>query len=113
MNVLRPIEAMRNGRADLAADWCPDEDTRYSAIARRNVLAGLWAGSVMGLNGAELTAYVFAVHACDHQVAGDDDIAAKLEGDLRQAGLHDHADQVRPRLRLFHREALRQTLATD
>ena len=62
------------------------------------MLAGLWAGSFIGLNAPELTAYVFAVHAADHQVPGDDDIVAKLTADLCRAGLHEQAAQVRPRL---------------
>ena len=113
MNAHLPLEQARVGRANLVPDWCPDEDTRHSAIARRNVLAGLWAGSLMGLDGPELTAYVFAVHAADHQEPGDDDIVAKLTADLHRSGLHEHAVQVRPRLSAFHREALRQTTMTD
>ena len=113
MNAHLPLGKARAGHAELVRDWCPDEDTRHSAIARRNVLAGLWAGSLLSLNGPDLTAYVFAVHAADHQVPGDDDIATKITADLHRAGLHEQAAQVRPRLSAFHREALSQTLVTD
>jgi hypothetical protein len=113
MDAASSLPSIRAGLASSVPDWCPDEDTRHSAIARRNVLAGIWAGSLMGLNGSELTAYVFAVHLADHQVPGDADIAAKLAADLCCAGLHDQAAQVRPRLSAFHREALSQTSMTD
>lgn len=113
MDTASSRHSIRVGTARPAQDWCPDEDTRHSAIARRNVLAGLWAGSLMGLNGPELTAYVFAVHAADHQVPGDEDIVTRLATDLGGAGLHEQAAQVRPRLSAFHREALRQTSMTD
>ena len=113
MDAIISLQPIRAEIARPAPDWCPDEDTRHSAIARRNVLAGLWAGSLMGLHGPELTAYVFAVHAVDHQVPGDDDIVTRLATDLRGAGLHEQAAQVRPRLSAFHREALRQTSMTD
>jgi hypothetical protein len=113
MDAVSSLQLFGAGLARPVPDWCPDEDTRHSAIARRNVLAGLWAGSLMGLNGPELTAYVCAVHAADHQVPGDDDIASKLAGDLRRAGLHEQAAQVRLRLSAFHREALSQTSMTD
>lgn len=113
MNAVSSLHSIRTGPARPVPDWCPDEDTRHSAIARRNVLAGLWAGSLLGLNGPELTAYVFAVHAADHQVPGGDDIVTRLAEDLRRAGLHEQAAQVRTRLIAFHREALRQTSMTD
>ena len=113
MNAHLPLEHVQAGHADLVPDWCPDEDTCHSVVARRNVLAGLWAGTLIGLNGPELTAYVFAVHAADHQVPGDDDIVAKLTADLCRVGLHEQAAEVRPRLSAFHREALSQTLMTD
>jgi len=113
MNAFAPLETAGTAWAHPTHDWCPDEDTQHNAVARRNVLAGLWAGSLMGLSGPELTAYVFAVHAADHQVTGDDDIVAKLTADLHRSGLHEHAAQVRLRLSAFHREALRQTMMTD
>lgn len=113
MDAVSPLQALPVGHARPVPDWCPNEDTRYSAIARRNVLAGLWAGSLMGLSGPDLTAYVFAVHAADHQVPGDDDIVTKLTADLRRSGLHEQAAEVRLRLSAFHREALSQTLITD
>jgi hypothetical protein len=95
------------------APWCPDDDTRHSVRARRNVLAALWAGRLMGLSGAALTAYAVAVHVADHAVAGDADVAGKIAADLNRMGLPIPESTVRDKLGLFHREALLQLSATD
>jgi hypothetical protein len=95
------------------AGWCPEDDTRDNVVARRNVLAALWAGQLMGLEGPALTAYAVEVHLADFSVWGDADIIAKLSGDLHRAGLPVRPTEVRARLSAFHREALLQTQATD
>lgn len=38
-------------------DWCPDGDSRDNVIARRNVLAAVWAGRPMGRSGPVMTGY--------------------------------------------------------
>ena len=101
------------GVATPDSPWCPDEDTRYSIIARRNVLTALWAGRLIGLEGSALTAYAVEVHRADFAVAGDSDIVAKVVLDLHRAGVPVRPTEVQARLKLFHREALRQTSATD
>lgn len=93
--------------------WCPEDDTRDNVVARRNVLAALWAGELMGLSGPALTAYAVEVHLADFSVWGDADIIAKLAGDLHGAGLPVRPTEVRAKLSAFHREALLQTMATD
>ena len=45
-----------------SSPWCLDNDTRDSVIARRNVLAGLWAGRLLGLSNADLSSYATDVH---------------------------------------------------
>lgn len=93
--------------------WCPEEDTRHHVRARRNVLAGLWAGRLLGLSGAELTAYAVAVHAADFAEPGDVDVVGKIAADLGRAGVPVCRSEMRARLSAFRREALRQTHATD
>jgi hypothetical protein len=93
--------------------WCPDDDTRDNVVARRNVLAALWAGRNMGLTGPALTSYAVEVHMSDFAMSGDTDIVAKLVGDLHGAGLSIRPSEVRAKLSAFHQEALRQTAATD
>lgn len=93
--------------------WCPEDDTRDNVVARRNVLAALWAGELMGLEGAALTAYAVEVHLADFTAPGSGDVLAKLTADLHGAGLPLRPTEVRAKLSAFHREALVQTLATD
>jgi hypothetical protein len=81
-------------------------------VARRNVLAALWAGQLMGLAGAALTAYAVEVHRADFDRPGDGDVV-KITADLHRAGLPVRASNVRAQLNAFHREALLQTHATD
>jgi hypothetical protein len=102
-------------RTDIAShdDWCTDRDTRHAVIARRNVLMGLWAGTLMDRRGAELESYAREVHAADFEVQGDGDIVAKLQHDLTAAGLHAESATVRDRLMVFQKQAWRESVATD
>lgn len=93
--------------------WCPDEDTRHSVVARRNVLVALWAGGLIGLSGPALTAYAVEVHLADFDEPGDGDVIDKIVVDLSRAGVPASPSEVRARLSAFHREALIQTHATD
>jgi hypothetical protein len=93
--------------------WCIDNDTRDNVIARRNVLAGLWAGRLLGLSNAELTAYAVEVHMSDFETEGDADIVLKVTNDLSVGGAARSEKQVRDKLRGFHLEAFRQAGATD
>ena len=94
-------------------DWCIEEDTRHAVIARRNVLAGLWVGNLLGKRGAELESYAREVHSADYEVPGDSDVVAKLRHDLIAAGLHQEATTVRSRLAGFQKQAWRENVATD
>lgn len=111
----RPFQAAAGAAPGSAArpDWCPDSDTRDHVIARRNVLAGLWAGRLLGLDGPDLARYAAGMHRADFEVPGDADIVATLLRDLGRAGVQTSEGLVRQRLAAFHRQALVQTLCTD
>ncbi len=96
-----------------SSSWCLDNDTRDSVIARRNVLAGLWAGRLLGLSNADLSSYATEVHWADFEVDGDEDIVGKITRDLSVRGLPFSERQVRDKLRIYHREAFRQVAVTD
>lgn len=98
--------------ADLS-DWCPEADTRDHVNARRNVLAGLWVGRLVGLNGPDLARYATRMHAADFSVAGDADIIAVIREDLARVGLALPEQVIRQKLAVFHRQALMQTHCTD
>ncbi len=111
----RPAEAAGHPDLRLAArpDWCLDADTRDYVIARRNVLTGLWAGGLLGLEGPDLARYAAGMHRADFEVPGDADIVAALLRDLGRAGVQTTERLVRQRLAAFHRQALVQTHCTD
>ncbi len=96
-----------------SSSWCLDNDTRDSVIARRNVLAGLWAGRLLGLSSDDLSSYATEVHRADFEVDGDEDIVQKITRDLLVRGLPFSERQVRDKLRTYHREAFRQVAVTD
>ena len=104
--------ALNNIRSSTSS-WCIEDDTRDYVIARRNVLTGLWAGRLLGLSSAELTAYAVEVHMADFETDGDTDIVLKVANDLSAGGLPYSEDQIRNKLCRFHREAFRQAGATD
>ena len=93
--------------------WCIDAETRDVVIARRNVLLGLWAGRLMGKNGATLTAYARELHRADFEVPGDSDIVAKLTLDLASSGHPTTVATLRQQILKFHRQAWRETASTD
>jgi hypothetical protein len=92
---------------------CIDRDTRDNVIARRNVLAGLWAGRLLGMSSAELTAYAVEVHMADFETEGDADVVAKVSSDLCAGGLFHSEQYIRDKLSGFHLEAFRQVGETD
>lgn len=94
-------------------DWCIDDDTRDNVIARRNVLAGLWAAQLMGMTGEAATAYAADIHRIDYTLTGDADVVEKLVADLGDRGLPTTPAFVRQKLHGFHRQALTEGLSTD
>lgn len=98
---------------NLDENWCIDADTRHAVVARRNVLAALWAGRLLGKRGDDLEAYAREVHKADFQIQGDSDVVAKLRDDLTAAGFNREATAVRTRLADFQKQAWRESVATD
>jgi hypothetical protein len=94
-------------------DWCIDDETRHAIVARRNVLAALWAGRLLGKHGEELECYAREVHRSDFEMPGDADIVAKLSRDLAAAGFNEEARAVRMHLARFQKQAWRDSVVTD
>jgi hypothetical protein len=97
----------------LTNSWCLDVDTRDSAVARRNILVGLWAGQLLGLTGDDLSTYAVEVHRSDFQTPGDSDVVGKIADDFASCGFKYSVQQIRAKLVAFHREAIFQTAETD
>jgi hypothetical protein len=92
--------------------WCPDADTRDSIVARRNALAGLWAGRLMQLSDDQLTLYAAEVHASG-TVDGSEAILQKLWYDLNRAGVPMSRTDIGAKMGELHRDAIGQLSATD
>ena len=98
---------------DSATTWCSDASTRDNVIARRNVLAGLWASRLMQTPDHLIQSYAAEVHHVDFCEPGDDDVINKIFGDLTNCGIAITREDVRRKLSEFHRQAMQQTRETD
>lgn len=96
-----------------AAAWCTDADTRDNVRARRNVLAGLWAGQLMQIPNHMIQSYAAAAHRADFGEPGDEDVVDKLFGDLNRCGIGVTREEVRHKLCELYRQAMMQTCETD
>jgi len=59
-----------------------DEEQKFRANARRNRLLSEWAAAKLGKSGEEAAAYAKTVVAADFAEAGEEDVFAKVRGDL-------------------------------
>lgn len=64
-----------------------DEEMRFRILARRDKLIGLWAAEKLGKDGQSAEDYAKSVLLSDLEAPGDDDIIAKLHGDLAGLGV--------------------------
>ena len=90
-----------------------EEEALGSSRARRNLLAGYWAGSLIGFTGDDLGRYAKDLHAVDHTVAGDSDVISRLSRDLATAGHSFTKTDIEAALRRFHAQALKDTGCTE
>jgi hypothetical protein len=72
-----------------------DEELKFKAMARRNMLLGLWAAEKLGKTGDAAEAYAKEVVISDFEEAGDDDVFRKLRGDFDAAGVQQSDHQIR------------------
>jgi hypothetical protein len=90
-----------------------DDESLGSIRARRNLLVGYWAGSLMGLSGDDLGRYAGELHEADHAQHGDGDVIARLAEDLGAAGHKSTRTEIAAVLRRFHAQALKDTGCTE
>jgi len=72
------------------AKFAHDEDTKFLILARRGKLIGLWAAEKLGKSGELADDYAKSVLLSDLEIPGDDDIVAKLLGDLKALGVGEN-----------------------
>jgi hypothetical protein len=72
-----------------------DADLQFKVAARRNKLLGHWAATLMGLEGQAAEDYAKSVVVADLAEAGDEDVFAKIRGDLDAKGIAQSDHQIR------------------
>jgi hypothetical protein len=85
-----------------------DAELRFKATARRNKLLGLWAAEKLGKRGDEAQAYARDVVRADLKEAGEDDVLAKVRGDLEAAGIGVAEQELRATMESLMGEAVAQ-----
>jgi hypothetical protein len=93
------------------AKYVHDQETNFKINARRNRLLGHWAGGLLGLSGAAVDDYAKEIVKADFQKAGDDDVVAKVLGDLKAKGVEMTESRLRAEMRALLEEARRQVTA--
>lgn len=72
-----------------------DEALKFKALARRNKLLAQWAGALMKLSPAEISAYEDTLIRADLEEAGDEDLFRKLRADFDAKGVKISDHQIR------------------
>ena len=90
------MTAFDDRRKAFESKFAHDEEMRFRILARRGKLIGLWAAGKLGKEGAAADEYAKTVLLSDLEIPGDDDIIAKLAGDL--AGLDVGVNDIKAML---------------
>jgi hypothetical protein len=77
-------------RKGFESKWAHDAEMQFKIMARRNKLLGLWAAGLLGKSGDAAASYAKEVIAAEFTAHGDEDVFAKLRGDLDAAKVSDH-----------------------
>lgn len=67
------------------ANFARKEAQTFQLSARRNKLLGQWAADMMGLEAAEVKAYIQSLLMADLEEAGDEDVFRKVRQDFDAA----------------------------
>lgn len=95
-------------RHDHERRFAAQEEFRFKALARRNKLLGLWAAEKMGFSVQEAEEYARAVVKADFEAPGDEDVLAKVLGDLRAKNVDQSEQQVRLAMDELFEQAIKQ-----
>lgn len=75
-----------------------DQELQFKAQARRNRLLGLWAAELMGMKGEAADVYAKEVVKSDFEKPGEEDVFAKIMGDLKAKGVAQSEHQIRRKM---------------
>lgn len=87
-----------------------DKLLQYRAVARRNMLMGLWVAEQLGLKGEEAQHYARVIVQTDLKMPGDEDVLARIRADLEAAGIEISDHRLHKRLHEFFAEAKHQIM---
>ena len=85
-----------------------DEELRFKAVARRNKLFGIWAAGQLGKSGTAVESYVGEVQRADMEEKGDADLLRKVSADLKTAGKTIPEKDLKARLEVCLKDAIRE-----
>ena len=90
-----------------------DLATRNQVNARRNFIAGLWAGQRLGIPSAELSDYVESVMESDYLKPGCSSVVRKLKADFERVGKSISESELTSRLIHIEHNVRAELLCTD
>lgn len=90
-----------------------DLATRNQVNARRNFIAGLWAGQRLGVPSAELSDYVQSVMDSDFLKPGCGNVVKKLKDDFDRIGKSISESELTSRLIHIEHNVRAELLCTD
>jgi hypothetical protein len=85
-----------------------DQELRFRAAARRDVLLGQWAAAKLGLSGSAVGDYVAALRKAEVAGKGEEDVFKKVLRDLTDKGVAITAAELREVMQTFMARALAQ-----
>lgn len=72
-----------------------DEELRFKATARRNMLLGAWAAEKLGMTGAAAETYAKEVVMADFEEKGEEDVFRKVRKDFDAKGVAQSDQDIR------------------
>ena len=88
-----------------------DEELRFKAAARRNMLLGLWVAEKLGMSGAEAKAYARSVVEAEFGEGHDAGVIRKVMGDLAAKGASIDEREIRARMDEWMAQSIAQVKA--
>jgi hypothetical protein len=85
-----------------------DEEKHFKAVARRNMMLGLWAAQKLGIYGAEAEAYAKSVVKAELTQGGDEDVFQKIRADFDAKKVPQSDHQIRRTMDEMLQQAMQQ-----
>ena len=91
-------DAINDRRKAFEEKFRMDQDLQFKVSARRNKLLGMWLGERFGLTGDALADYASSVVMADLEKPGDEDVIAKVMGDIKERAVSISEADIRAKL---------------